>query len=133
MHSWVDARADRERSWDSLCRALTTDLDDGQGGTTNEGIHLAAMAGSVDMIVRCYTGLEIRDDMLWLHPVLPARLEKISFGINYRDQPIHVDVTPTNLRLRLPSGGATPIRVRVEGRDAQLHPGQTHDFMLGTP
>ncbi|WP_233200051.1 glycoside hydrolase family 65 protein [Cryobacterium sp. N22] len=133
VHSWVDARADRERSWDSLCRALTGDLDNGQGGTTNEGIHLGAMAGSVDMVVRCYTGLEIRDDLLWLHPVLPTQLEKITFSITYRDQPIHVEVTPSSLRLRLPSGGATPIRVRVEGRDAQLHPGQTHDFVLGTP
>ncbi|POH66248.1 glycoside hydrolase family 65 protein [Cryobacterium sp. TMN-39-2] len=132
VHSWVDARADRERSWDSLCRALTSDLDNGRGGTTHEGIHLGAMAGSVDMVVRCYTGLEIRDDMLWLHPVLPARLEKIAFSINYRDQSVHVEVTPTTLRLQLPSGGATPIRVRVEGREAQLYPGQTHDFVLGT-
>jgi len=133
VHSWVDARADRERSWTSLCAALDSDIGDIQGGTTHEGIHLGAMAGSVDMVVRCYTGLEIRDDMLWLHPVLPTQLDKIAFSINYREQPIRLEVTPGNLRLQLPSGGARPIRVRVEGREAQLYPGQTHDFLLSGP
>lgn len=133
VHSWVDARADRERSWTSLCRALESDLGDIQGGTTHEGIHLGAMAGSLDMVVRCYPGLEIRDDMLWLHPVLPLELDKIAFSINYREQPIRLEITPTNLRLQLQAGGATPIRVRVEGREAQLFPGQTHDFLLSPP
>jgi trehalose/maltose hydrolase-like predicted phosphorylase len=64
VHAWVDARSDRERSWAALCRALECDLVFVPGGTTNEGIHLGAMAGSIDMVLRCYTGLEIRDDML---------------------------------------------------------------------
>ncbi|WP_166786901.1 hypothetical protein [Cryobacterium sinapicolor] len=70
VHSWLDARRDRERSWVYLTRALDSDLGDILGASTHEGIHLGAMAGSVDMVVRCYTGLEIREDMLWLHPVL---------------------------------------------------------------
>ncbi|MGO4784310.1 glycoside hydrolase family 65 protein [Cryobacterium sp. W22_MBD10_FK3] len=133
VHSWVDARADRGRSWGSLVRALHSDLDLVAGGTTHEGIHLGAMAGSLDMVVRCYTGLEIRDGMLWLHPVLPLGLEKVDFSITYRDQPIQVEVTPTNLRLALSPGGIAPTRVRVEGREAQLSPGQTHDFLLDPP
>ncbi|WP_241981050.1 HAD-IA family hydrolase [Cryobacterium sp. TMT2-23] len=131
VHSWLEARRDRERSWQFLNQALDSDLADIQGGTTHEGIHLGAMAGSVDMVVRCYTGLEIRDNMLWLHPVLPAELTWVAFGINYREQPIRLELTPTNLRLHLHAGGATPIRVRVEGREAILSPGQTRDFPLG--
>lgn len=131
VHAWVDARSDRERSWAALCRALECDLTFEPGGTTNEGIHLGAMAGSIDMVLRCYTGLEIRDDMLWLHPALPAQLDKIAFGITYREQPIRLELTAANLRLHLPAGGATPIRVRVEGREAELHPGETRDFLLG--
>jgi hypothetical protein len=29
-----------------------------QGGTTAEGIHLGAIAGTVDLLQRCYSGLE---------------------------------------------------------------------------
>jgi beta-phosphoglucomutase family hydrolase len=130
VHSWLEARRDRERSWAFLTQALESDLADIQGGTTREGIHLAGMAGSVDMVVRCYTGLEIRGDMLWLHPVLPAELTEIAFTINYREQPIRLELTATRLRLRLHAGGATPIRLRIEGQEATLSPGETRDFVL---
>jgi trehalose/maltose hydrolase-like predicted phosphorylase len=133
VHSWLEARRDRERSWEFLTLALESDLGDIQGGSTHEGIHLGAMAGSVDMVVRCYTGLEFREDMLWLHPALPAELARVVFTINYREQPIRLEVTATTLRLRLHAGGATPIRVRVEGRESLLAPGETRDFALGAP
>jgi len=131
-HSWVEARRDRERSWEFLTRALETDLSDIQGGTTHEGIHLGAMAGSVDMVRRCYTGLEIRDDRLWLHPALPAELAGITFTINYREQPIRLEVTATNLRLHVYAGGGTSVTVMVEGVEAQLSPGEVRDFVLGS-
>ena len=91
------------------------------------------MAGSVDMVVRCYTGLEIRDDMLWLHPVLPAELAEVAFTINYREQPVQLILTATSLRLQLQAGDATPIRVKVEGHEVTLSPGQTRDFVLTAP
>jgi trehalose/maltose hydrolase-like predicted phosphorylase len=111
---------------------LETDLSDIQGGTTHEGIHLGAMAGSVDMVRRCYTGLEIRDDKLWLHPALPAELAGITFTINYREQPIRLEVTATNLRLHVYAGGGTSVTVMVEGVEAQLSPGEVRDFVLGS-
>ncbi|WP_269044977.1 hypothetical protein [Paenarthrobacter sp. Z7-10] len=70
-HSWVLARSNRRKSWSLFRQALDSDLDDTQGGTTAEGIHLGAMAGTVDMVLRCYGGVETRDGALWLHPVLP--------------------------------------------------------------
>jgi alpha,alpha-trehalase len=47
---------------------LGSDVADVQGGTTAEGIHLGAMAGTVDMIQRGYTGLEVRANALRLNP-----------------------------------------------------------------
>jgi trehalose/maltose hydrolase-like predicted phosphorylase len=71
VHYWVMARADREQDWSLFQDALRSDIDDIQGGTTHEGIHLGAMAGTVDLIQRCHTGLEMRDGVLWFDPVLP--------------------------------------------------------------
>src|SRR5690606_37414228 len=62
VHSWVLARADRTRSWALLEEALESDIADIQGGTTAEGIHLGAMAGTVDLVQRGHTGLEIHED-----------------------------------------------------------------------
>jgi len=131
VHSWVEARRDRERSWNFLTQALESDLADIQGGTTQEGIHLGAMAGSIDMVVRCYAGLEIRNDMLWLHPVLPPQIAQVVFTINYREQPIRLELSKTNLRLQLRASGTTPIRVKIEGQETMLLPGHTRDFALG--
>ena len=59
-HSWVLARSDRRRSWDLFQRALDSDIADIQGGTTREGIHIGAMAGVIDLVQRCYLGIEMR-------------------------------------------------------------------------
>src|SRR5678815_3075811 len=47
--AWVLARLDRGRSWEQMAAALESDVADVQGGTTREGIHLGAMAGTVDI------------------------------------------------------------------------------------
>ncbi|KFF59524.1 beta-phosphoglucomutase, partial [Cryobacterium sp. MLB-32] len=130
VYSWVEARRNRADSWSYLLKALDCDFGAVQFGGTNEGIHLGAMAGSVDMIVRCYTGLEIHDDMLWLHPILPEELRSVDFKIRFRQQPIRVHLTHDTLRLQLLPGGAAPIRVRVDGQEATLVPGQARSFAL---
>ena len=131
VHSWVQARRDRKRSWEFLGDALASDLVHAGDGTTNEGVHLGAMAGAVDMVVRCHPGLEIRGDRLWLHPLIPPELGEVSFTITYRDQPVRIEVTPTTARLSLSAGVAPPITVVVDGQEGVLTPGMTREFRLG--
>ena len=92
--SWLLARADRTRSWSLFNEALDSDLADIQRGTTREGVHLGAMAGTVDLILRCYTGLETRDDVLRLHPILPPELDRVQFQLNYRGHGISQNSRP---------------------------------------
>ena len=56
VHAWVLVRSDRERAWELFTEALASDLLDLQGGTTPEGVHLGAMAGTVDLVQRAFTG-----------------------------------------------------------------------------
>lgn len=132
VHSWVAARGNRPESWQFLIQALDSDLADIQGGTTREGVHLGAMAGSVDMVVRCYTGLEFRGDALWFNPVLPRELNRVRFQMYYRRQPIQVDITRDRMRLTLAPSDAEPVLVRTPGRAARLTAGETRDFTLST-
>jgi trehalose/maltose hydrolase-like predicted phosphorylase len=123
VHSWVLARSDRHRSWSLFTQALGSDLADIQGGTTREGVHLGAMAGTVDMILRCYAGLEIRDDVLRLHPSLPPELPDVAFEIAYRGQPISVELTRDQVRLRLHPHAGDTITVCIEDQISVLSPG----------
>jgi alpha,alpha-trehalase len=70
VHSWVMARSDRSHSWDLFQRVLDSDIADIQGGTTPEGIHVGAMAGSVDLVQRCYLGIGMRGNVLHFDPAL---------------------------------------------------------------
>jgi beta-phosphoglucomutase family hydrolase len=133
VHAWVNARADRRRAWSLFCDALQADLADTQGGTTREGLHLGAMAGTVDLILRCFAGLETRDDVLWLHPVLPPEITRAEFTILYHGQRVKVELTPRLARLRLRTCDARPITVCVEGHRTVLHPGQAYEARLGPP
>lgn len=122
-HSWVLARSDREQSWSLFSQALECDLSDAQGGTTREGVHLGAMAGTVDMAIRCYGGVETRRGELLIHPLLPTELPRVAFQLSYRGQPIDVELTHHLAVLRLRPGTMAPIRVHVERIRKTLHPG----------
>ncbi|KDE97149.1 beta-phosphoglucomutase [Mycolicibacterium aromaticivorans JS19b1 = JCM 16368] len=130
VHSWVMARSNRPQSWSLFTRALDSDLADIQGGTTREGVHVGAMAGTVDMVLRCYAGLETRNGMLWLHPVLPIELPRAGFTIVYHGQPISVEVTREQVTLRLHDHVGEPTTVCVEGQVVTLSPGDVHVVAL---
>ena len=129
VNAWVLARSDRPRSWRFFTEALASDIHDVQGGTTAEGIHLGAMAGTVDLAQRCYTGLEARADVLWLNPSLPEELDGLDFDVRYRGNwGINLHLTPDRLRVRVPVSCATPVRIGVKGEVVELAPGSTHEF-----
>ena len=78
VHAWVLARSDRPRAMRYFAEALQSDVSDIQQGTTAEGVHLGAMAGTVDLVQRVSTGIEITGDVLRLNPRLPEELERLS-------------------------------------------------------
>ncbi|WP_055586612.1 glycoside hydrolase family 65 protein [Peterkaempfera griseoplana] len=124
VHSWVLARSDRAASWRFFREVLAADVHDIQGGTTAEGIHLGAMAGAVDLLQRCYTGLDVHDDVLRLSPELPAQIGRLDVDLRFRGHDgIHVHVDAHRLHIALPPGPAAPIRVEYKGRTAVLEPG----------
>jgi beta-phosphoglucomutase family hydrolase len=129
-HCWVQARADREQSWALFLQALRADLDDTRGGSTREGVHLGAMAGTVDLALRCYTGLETRDDTLYFHPLLPTQLHALHAELCYRGHWIVVDLDHVRLRLLLRPCQAAPIRVDVDGSVHFLTAGDQREFDL---
>jgi trehalose/maltose hydrolase-like predicted phosphorylase len=129
VNAWVLARSDRPRSWRFFTEALASDLHDVQGGTTAEGIHLGAMAGTVDLAQRCYTGLEAREDVLWLNPSLPEELDGLDFDVRYRGNwGINLHLTPDRLRVRVPASCAVPVRIGVKGEVVELAPGSAREF-----
>jgi trehalose/maltose hydrolase-like predicted phosphorylase len=130
IHSWVLARSDREGSWQNFEKALLSDIKDLQGGTTSEGIHLGAMAGTVDIIQRCYTGLEIRDNVLWLNPRLPREIEEMKFHIRYRTHWIKLRINHKKLWINFYKNFANPVEINVCGKSKIFKTNDSAEFDL---
>lgn len=130
VHSWVLARSDRAKSWRLFTEALESDIADTQGGTTAEGIHLGGMASSVDIIQRCYTGIEARDDVLWFNPCLPEKLRRLRLRIGYRGHSLNLEITRDLLAVRASPSPEKAIHIGFGGCIFELSGGATKTFKL---
>jgi len=130
VHSWVLSRIDRSQSWTLFNRALESDVADVQGGTTPEGIHLGAMAGTVDLIQRCYTGIETRKDVLWLNPALPEELNGLSMQFRYRGHFLELLFQEHRVEVRCHASKAPPIYIGFKDRSHKLTAGGELKFPL---
>ncbi|MGQ3685657.1 MAG: glycoside hydrolase family 65 protein [Candidatus Loosdrechtia sp.] len=128
VHSWVLTRSDRLRSWKLFNTALESDISDIQGGTTHEGIHLGAMAGTVDVLQQCYTGMEFKNDVVYFNPRLPEGLGRLTIKIKYRGN--WFDIITTSESLIIASGKSQLQTMKIGFRDRvyELKPGDTLKF-----
>ena len=129
-HSWVLSRADRPRSWQLFKEALESDIADIQGGTTPEGIHLGAMASTVDLLQRGYTGIVTRGDVLWLNPCLPDELRRVTMVIRYRGHALDLTVTQSSITVHGHESNAAPIQLGIVDNRYLLQAGETREFLL---
>ena len=130
VYSWVLARSDREQSWKAFQVSLRSDFEDIQGGTTSEGIHLGAMAGTVDMVQRCYTGLEIREGVLWINPQLPHELSGLDMRIRYRGHWVALFVTQEKIRVTLEAGWSPEVEIGFREKVYTFGEGDQKEFAL---
>jgi trehalose/maltose hydrolase-like predicted phosphorylase len=130
----VLASLDPESAWERSLVALRSDVNDIQGGTTREGIHMGVMTGTVDLMQRAYPGTEIRDGVLRFQPRLPAAVEQVTFRMQFQRTPMHVTLDHERLGITVhPEGAGGPIRVGVGEEVHELCPGDTETFELSSP
>lgn len=130
VHSWVLARSDRARSWQLFTEALESDVTDIQNGTTPEGVHLGAMAGTVDFIQRGSTGIVTHGDVLWFNPCLPSEVTKLRMQIRYRAHSLEVEFTRDNFKVSLLRSLEAPIRIGFKDEVYEIGAGDTMEFAL---
>jgi alpha,alpha-trehalase len=131
VHSWVLARANRPGSWKLFEDALRSDIGDIQGGTTAEGVHLGAMAGTVDLLQRGVTGIEWRDSVLVLNPRLPEELGELTFTLRHRRHwGVRVEVRDGRLSVSLPPSDAPPITIAYRDHLFELAGGEAFETTL---
>jgi trehalose/maltose hydrolase-like predicted phosphorylase len=131
VHGLVLAKARRADAWQYIQETLEADIADIQGGTTGEGVHLGAMAGTLDLVQRGLTGLETRDDALWLDPVPLPALSEYTFSLRYRGHwGVSVRRGHGRLQIGVPDSEESSIRVMLPDRAVTVAPGETCTLVL---
>ena len=123
IHSWIEARLEREGSWELFSQALETDMVYDPAGSTREGVHLAAMSGCIDILQRGYAGLEIRSNILILNPLLPKSINRISFHIRYRKHWLDLEITQNHVKVKSLTSKAIPFTIMIKDEIIRLYPG----------
>ncbi len=130
VSTWVLARYNPDEAWRFLRRALESDIADVQGGSTAEGIHLGAMAGTVDLVLRRLSGLRPRGRVLEFDPILPPQIKQLRFSIHYRGHRVDVAFAEDRMEISSRTGRAAAITLQVRDDTVDLFPGARHEFSL---
>jgi trehalose/maltose hydrolase-like predicted phosphorylase len=131
VHADVSADFDPEASWEMFLTALESDVGDVQGGTTQEGIHMGVMAGTLDLIQRGYLGAEIRDGTLYFDPKQTEKLEGLSLPMRFHETPVDITLEEGKLTVAAQTDGSgRTVKVGVGDEVQELTGGQSYIFKL---
>ena len=126
-HAGILAEIDPQSSWERYMVALESDVGDVQGGTTQEGIHMGVMAGTLDLIQRGYIGTDIRDGALRFDPKPVGNLDGLSFPIKFRGTSLQIGLEGDRLTVASYADGR-PVVVRVGDSVEVIEAGERHAF-----
>ncbi|MGH3085867.1 MAG: glycoside hydrolase family 65 protein, partial [Rubrobacteraceae bacterium] len=128
-HAGILAGIDPGSSWERYMVALESDIGDVQGGTTQEGIHMGVMAGTLDLIQRGYAGCHVRDDTLHFDPKPVESLDGMSFPMRFRGALLDVSLEAGKLTVAVEDGGSGgSVKVVVGDEAKEIKAGGKHTF-----
>ena len=129
-HAGILAGLDPESSWERYMVALESDVGDVQGGTTQEGIHMGVMAGTLDLIQRGYLGTDIQDGVLHFDPKPVGNLDGLSLPMKFRGTLLQIELQGNELTVAVQADGS-PVEVRVGDATEKIGAGESHAFGFG--
>ena len=91
----------RKEMWKWFYQALVSDIYDIQGGTTCEGIHCGIMAGTIDIIIKTFAGINLFKDYIKLDPSLPKYWRSLSFKIIRKGSWFHIEITKRKIKVKV--------------------------------
>lgn len=137
VHAYVaETLGHEEDARKYLREALESDVYDIQGGTTQEGIHVGVMGGSIGLFLKCFVGLSTGDNRISINPKLPKEWTRIRFHVRYRDIWFNTTITKNKITvlaepLRKTSlQSSTAIPVEINNKTYEISPGKTFEVSI---
>jgi len=95
---------------------LEADIDDIQGGTTKEGIHVGLMGGTISLVLRSFIGLEEKNGFMSLDPRLPKAWKKVSFCVPVKGGKCPLEVSHKAVTVRMEGNTGKKSQILVGNR-----------------
>jgi trehalose/maltose hydrolase-like predicted phosphorylase len=88
------------------------------------------MVGTVDIVLRCLTGMRARGDVLCFDPLLPPGLASLGFSVHYRGHRVDIALTGDHMSVSCRPDGPAPIKIGVGTELRELAGGEKAEFRL---
>ena len=88
------------------------------------------MAGTVDILQRCYLGIETRADALWLNPLLPSEVRSLQLDLRYDRRWMNISVKDGEVVVEAEHWEDGTIRIGIGDEISELHPGESRRILL---
>ena len=115
-----------DMAWKWFSEALKSDIEDTQGGTTQEGIHCGVMAGTLDTVIRYFAGISFYNEKLNVHPNLPAQWNKLSLSVCFRNNRYALTIEKNDIIVTLIESEQDEALVCIAGHHLTLKKGEPY-------
>lgn len=119
---------DKAESWDMWRKSMAPDLDPAHAGGTAEGLHLGAMAASLDTLQRRFLGLMIDAHGLRLEPELPDELPPLRFTFMFRGDRYELRWDGTAVAISACERNVEPLVCSTRGKRIVIPPGEAAEI-----
>ncbi len=123
VHSFIAMKLSRmELGWSLYQKALESDFNDIQGGTTSEGIHLGVMTGTVLMALTAFAGIGFQHNLLVINPNIPKNWRSIKFKCSFRGNDYALDIAKDYIKINVSTPGGEPAEILTNGVKHSIDP-----------
>lgn len=99
IHSILASKIKKEeKAYELYLRTSRLDLDD-YNKEVGEGLHITSMAGTWMSIVEGMAGIRVKNDCLYLDPILPQHWQSYSFCVYFKKQPLKISIFQNKLAI----------------------------------
>ncbi len=125
VHAVISSYMDEGNTvWGWFVEAMKSDIFDTQRGTTIEGIHSGVMAGSLDIIMRCFAGINLSGIIPEVNPHMPGHWNSLAFRICHRNIWYDLEITQKGVKVRARGKVKKPVLIKVYEKEIRLTPGK---------
>ncbi len=126
VHAVVSSYIDNsgETAWNWFLESIKSDIYDTQGGTTIEGIHTGVMAGTLDVIIRYFAGINFSGSNPEINSHLPEHWDSLSFRICDKKIWYYFEFTQKSVSVTVETKGKSAVHMTINGQQAVLQPGK---------